>query len=177
MNHKTIKKAGFTLIELLVVIAIIALLSSIVLASLSSARQSGLNANLQEEVHQVQLALELYYQSNNGYPSLASQPTTSTGLSGYYGICAYGGICNAGPIIGDIDINARIPTLFPTYFGSFSGLTGSNALFYYCGVSTNPCPYGSAWIVYPQTSGNTTTYYYIKAGATSASLGSAGSGS
>jgi len=37
------KKKGFTLIELLVVVAIISLLSSVVLASLSSARAKGIN--------------------------------------------------------------------------------------------------------------------------------------
>ena len=63
---------GFTLIELLVVIAIIGILSSVVLASLNSARQKSRDARRIGDVKQLQLALEMYYDSNNGYPTTAS---------------------------------------------------------------------------------------------------------
>ena len=63
------EERGFTLIELLVVIAIIGILSSVVLASLNSARQKSRDARRIGDVKQLQLALELYYDSNNGYPS------------------------------------------------------------------------------------------------------------
>ena len=59
----------FTLIELLVVIAIIGILSSVVLASLNSARQKSRDARRIGDIKQLQLALEMYYDSNNGYPS------------------------------------------------------------------------------------------------------------
>jgi prepilin-type N-terminal cleavage/methylation domain-containing protein len=60
---------GFTLIELLVVIAIIGLLSSIVLASLSSARQKSRDARRLADIRQLQTALELYANDNGGtYP-------------------------------------------------------------------------------------------------------------
>lgn len=55
---------GFTLIELLVVIAIIGILSSVVLASLNSARQKSRDAKRISDVKQIQLALELYADSN-----------------------------------------------------------------------------------------------------------------
>ena len=61
-------KRGFTLIELLVVIAIIGILASIVLASLDSARKKGRDARRIADVKQLQLALELYYDSFNGFP-------------------------------------------------------------------------------------------------------------
>lgn len=61
-------KRGFTLIELLVVIAIIGILSSIVLASLNSARKKGRDARRIADVKQLQLALELYYDANGVYP-------------------------------------------------------------------------------------------------------------
>ncbi len=68
--YKTSAKKGFTLIELLVVIAIIGLLSSIVFASLNTARQKARDAKRLAEIKQVMLALELYYDANNGrYPS------------------------------------------------------------------------------------------------------------
>jgi type II secretion system protein G len=63
------KSRGFTLIELLVVIAIIGILSSIVLASLNSARQKGRDARRVSDIKQLQLALELYYDSNQTYPA------------------------------------------------------------------------------------------------------------
>ena len=62
------KKRGFTLIELLVVIAIIGVLASIVLASLDSARKKGRDARRLSDIKQLQLALELYYDSNNAFP-------------------------------------------------------------------------------------------------------------
>jgi len=61
-------KRGFTLIELLVVIAIIGILSSVVLASLNSARKKGRDARRIADVKQLQLALELYYDQNQTYP-------------------------------------------------------------------------------------------------------------
>ena len=66
------KQKGFTLIELLVVIAIIAILSTVVMAGLNSARLKGRDAKRLSDIKQVQAALELYYDSNSGYLSAAS---------------------------------------------------------------------------------------------------------
>ncbi len=64
------RNKGFTLIELLVVIAIIGILSSVVLASLNSARQKSRDARRIADLKQLQLALELYADSNSGqYPA------------------------------------------------------------------------------------------------------------
>ncbi|MEI6058039.1 MAG: prepilin-type N-terminal cleavage/methylation domain-containing protein [bacterium] len=60
---------GFTLIELMVVIAIIGLLSSVVLASLTSARAGARDAQRQEEAIQMRNALALYQLDNNGFPT------------------------------------------------------------------------------------------------------------
>lgn len=65
-------KRGFTLIELLVVIAIIGILSSVVLASLNSARQKSRDARRVGDIKQLQLALEMYYDSTNAYPTALS---------------------------------------------------------------------------------------------------------
>lgn len=69
---------GFTLIELLVVIAIIGILSSIVLASLNSARSKGRDARRLSDIKQLQLALELYYDANGHYPVALSSSTLVT---------------------------------------------------------------------------------------------------
>ncbi len=58
---------GFTLIELLVVIAIIGVLSSVVLASLNTARGKGANAAIKGNLANVRGQAELYYDSNNSY--------------------------------------------------------------------------------------------------------------
>jgi type II secretion system protein G len=81
-NKKTLK-AGFTLIELLVVVAIIGILASIVLASLNTARQRSRDARRVADVKQIQLALELYFDSCGEYPdtytgTVASPPVCNT---------------------------------------------------------------------------------------------------
>jgi len=62
-------KRGFTLIELLVVIAIIGILSSVVLASLGTARTKARDATRISDMKNMQLALELYYDSLQSYPA------------------------------------------------------------------------------------------------------------
>ena len=78
MMFTSIKKTqkGFTLIELLVVIAIIGILSSVVLASLSTAREKSRDAKRISDIGQIQLALELYFDANQSYPS--TTPVAST---------------------------------------------------------------------------------------------------
>jgi prepilin-type N-terminal cleavage/methylation domain-containing protein len=66
-NKTSAYSAGFTLIELLVVIAIIGILSSVVLASLNSARAKGRDARRMSDLHNIQLALELYYDKFGTY--------------------------------------------------------------------------------------------------------------
>jgi type II secretion system protein G len=66
------RSRGFTLIELLVVIAIIGILSSVVLASLNTARKKGRDARRISDIKQLQLALELYYDTQQSYPATAS---------------------------------------------------------------------------------------------------------
>lgn len=60
-------KRGFTLIELLVVIAIIGILSSVVLASLNTARDKGSNAAIKSNLNNARAQAELYYDSGQTY--------------------------------------------------------------------------------------------------------------
>lgn len=74
---------GFTLIELLVVIAIIGILSSIVLASLSSARSKGTDAAIQTTLSNMRAQAELFYSNNGNYgPAFAAATCpTASGVS------------------------------------------------------------------------------------------------
>ncbi|MDE1875001.1 MAG: type II secretion system protein [Patescibacteria group bacterium] len=68
---------GFTLIELLVVIAIIGLLSSIVLASLNTARMKARDTERKAQLKEIENALELYYDAYGVYPP--AKPSNSCG--------------------------------------------------------------------------------------------------
>lgn len=62
------KRTGFTLIELLVVMAIIALLSSVVLATLATARMKSRDARRAADIRQIYTALNLYYDTYGCLP-------------------------------------------------------------------------------------------------------------
>lgn len=64
------KERGFTLIELLVVIAIIAILSTVVMAGLNSARQKGRDAKRISDIKALQKGLDLYLDTCEGYPMI-----------------------------------------------------------------------------------------------------------
>ncbi len=73
----TTRSRGFTLIELLVVIAIIGILSAVVLASLSTARQKGQNAAIQANLKTIQTQAEIYYGNGNTYGTAGTSCTAA----------------------------------------------------------------------------------------------------
>ncbi|HEY9584159.1 MAG TPA: prepilin-type N-terminal cleavage/methylation domain-containing protein [Candidatus Paceibacterota bacterium] len=75
------KNKGFTLVELLVVIAIIGILSSVVMASLNMARSKARDAKRISDVKQIQLALEMHYDSFNRYPITLGDANLATYLT------------------------------------------------------------------------------------------------
>lgn len=77
MNIK--KNKGFTLVELLIVISIIAILATIVLASLDKARSKSRDTKRISDISQIQLALAAYLNnaSHGNYPTGTSINTLS----------------------------------------------------------------------------------------------------
>ena len=99
---------GFTLIELLVVIAIIGLLSSVVLASLNTARAKARDARRLSDLHQIQNALEFYASDNAGsYPSTGSMSNVYIDTG-----------CPQSVTSPDMKTETWIPGLTPTYISS-----------------------------------------------------------
>jgi len=96
-------KKGFTLIELLVVIAIIGLLATIVMVSLNSARKKARDTRRRGDLKQVSLGLEMYYDTNGGYPSTSG---------------AWWGNCSSYGSHGTSGASGWVPNLAPTYMPS-----------------------------------------------------------
>lgn len=101
-------KRGFTLIELLVVVSIISLLSSIILASVNSARAKSRDAARVSTVHSLVNAIYLATSANNGnFPS-----------SGGTGVCIglnTGSTCWDGSVSG----NTAFTTALQPYMSQF----------------------------------------------------------
>ncbi len=75
-------RRGFTLIELLVVIAIIGILSSIVLASLNTARGKGSDAAAKENLNNMRAQAELVYDSSGqSYATVCANTNVTSALT------------------------------------------------------------------------------------------------
>ncbi len=79
---KVINTRGFTLIELLVVIAIIGILSSVVLASLNTARAKGADAAIKADLANIRAQAELSYDNNTStYTNVCSDTTVIAAIN------------------------------------------------------------------------------------------------
>ncbi|RJQ30685.1 type II secretion system protein [Candidatus Parcubacteria bacterium] len=111
MFKRNSTKRGFTLIELLVVIAIIGILSSVVLASLNSARKKSRDARRVADIKQIQLALEMYFDACKAYPTALALGTNN-------------GSCPSGVTLGSfIPVVPTDPSAGAAYSYGYSGTT------------------------------------------------------
>ncbi len=140
-------KRGFTLIELLVVISIISLLSSIVFSSLGSVRAKGRDAKRNEEIHQLQLALELYFDANGVYPPSggATQPNGGWSNSGESASWGAGSVFQTAiaPYMSKLPVD-------PTNTSPVGFVTNE---YYYVGISSNNCNSKVYMLVYKLENG------------------------
>ncbi len=72
MKQQQKTQSGFTLIELLVVITVIGLLSGMILVGLSGVRSQGRDTRRVADLHNVQNALEIYFNKRGEYPPTAN---------------------------------------------------------------------------------------------------------
>ena len=94
---------SFTLIELLIVVAIIGILAALIIVSVTTASAKARDVKRQEDLRNIQKAVEMYYTTNGSYPSTGG---------GWWGNCSgYG----SHPISGS---NAYIPNIAPMYIPS-----------------------------------------------------------
>lgn len=129
---------GFTLIELLVVIAIIGLLSSVVLASLNTARGRAQDASRIAMARQLQTALDLYYLSNTSYPD-GSGPTCGGWMSSGNTATFITGLTTAGYMAAVRDPAASLETAcgnfaYHRYAAGSYGCDASRGAFYVLGI-------------------------------------------
>lgn len=87
------EKKGFTLIELLVVVAIIAMLATVVLAALGSARNKGADASVKSNLTNARAQGEIFYNTNTAAPN------------SYTSVCTNG---NGGGTLGAVGVGSMI---------------------------------------------------------------------
>ena len=130
--NKKIK--GFTLIELLVVISIISFLSSIVLASLNTARGKARFSLAVEQMNSIEKAASLEYSDNNTYASDVGTNVAPSFVPKYLSVWPTPPCPNWAydwenwPGMGIVRVSLRK-----------GSLDASPTLYYYCIVSTGDC--------------------------------------
>ncbi len=136
-------RRGFTLIELLVVIAIIGILSSVVLASLNTARNKGADAAIKAQLAGLRAQAEIIYDGAGCYNAAGTAGSSCTIIADTVDVCS---AVEAGSIFSNTTIAAGIAAAGKAAGGT-TGLDNTR-----CVATAN----GAAWaIVSPLKTGGT----------------------
>ncbi len=122
--HTNYKK-GFTLIELLVVIAIIGILSSIILVSLNTARQKGMDGAVKGDLSTIRVQAALDRSGNNN--SYGTMSAVVSGSPAY----AWTGTPGAAPLFVAAGINTGDKTVGNALTNAYANASGPNRVYYY----------------------------------------------
>jgi prepilin-type N-terminal cleavage/methylation domain-containing protein len=142
------RSKGFTLIELLVVIAIIGLLAAVVLASVGTARNKGVDAAVKSNLDNARAAAELYASNNS---------------NSYANVCSVGS--SASPAGIATIVGGAATTTGSTVTAYSNGTTGSTAIETAPSGSTpagTVCADGASyWVAQAPLSASTGTYWCV----------------
>jgi prepilin-type N-terminal cleavage/methylation domain-containing protein len=136
------KTKGFTLIELLVVVAIISLLSSIVMASLNSARNKAKDAAIKEAANQLATLMALNYNDYGSFCQIQPQVVWIS-ASGY--TCDT--LLSSGLFLGTYAQKARdiCNNMYNNAADYIAGSTGYRMLIY---LYPNTCTTSFSWEIF-----------------------------
>lgn len=121
-------RGGFTLIELLVVISIIGLLSSVVLTAVNSVRVKARDNQRIQNLRQIALALQLYYDKEGHYPNMEGATKQSSPVT-----------CGTSDTGWNFLKNTLVPNYIPNLPNEY--IDGDNFYFYCSDHPTNAQEY------------------------------------
>jgi len=153
------QKRGFTLVEIVIVVGIISLLTAVILASVSKAREQTRDKVRLSDIEQMQLTMRLYAEANNGYPSdpsydsgveIGNNSALATDLQIIQPSLPRDPISDTNyKYVYDTKFNCTAPDQTVIYVNAFETLTDNANADDVCGIGANDASSGQYIILLP----------------------------